>query len=93
MREFVRNQSKAHLSIHTPQGYENLESKRVMDLDNPVPTLFADIDISKQTTSGKYALSADVSMPRGTNRVTLEDLPTDWKCTRCKQSKERSNKA
>ena len=27
---------------HTPQGYENLEEGRVMDLDNPVPTVLAE---------------------------------------------------
>ena len=37
VREFVRNQLTVYCGTHTPQGYENLEAKRVMDLDNPVP--------------------------------------------------------
>ena len=31
-----------YCGTHTPQGYENLEAKRVMDLDNPVPTIWPD---------------------------------------------------
>ena len=37
VREFIRNQPTVYCGTHTPQGYENLEAKRVMDLDNPVP--------------------------------------------------------
>ncbi len=40
VREFVRHQPTVYCGTHTPQGYENLEAKRVMDLDNPVPTVW-----------------------------------------------------
>ena len=36
VREFIRNHPTVYCGTHTPQGYENLEAKRVMDLDNPV---------------------------------------------------------
>ncbi|MBQ7372564.1 MAG: MBL fold metallo-hydrolase, partial [Blautia sp.] len=44
VREFIRNHPTIYMGTHTPQGYENLEGKRVMDLDNPVPTVFAEVD-------------------------------------------------
>ncbi|MBR1857633.1 MAG: MBL fold metallo-hydrolase, partial [Oribacterium sp.] len=33
IREFIRNHPTVYMGTHTPQGYENLEAKRVMDLD------------------------------------------------------------
>ena len=57
VREFVRHQPTVYCGTHTPQGYENLEAKRVMDLDNPVPTILAEIDFSNQEASGKYVCS------------------------------------
>ena len=45
VREFVRNHPTVYMGTHTPQGYENLEAKRVMDLDNPVPTVLAEVDL------------------------------------------------
>ena len=44
VREFVRNNPTVYCGTHTPQGYENLEAKRVIDLDNPVPTVLAEVD-------------------------------------------------
>lgn len=95
VREFIRNHPTVYLSTHTPQGYENLEAKRVMDLDNPVPTVFDEIDFSKQEASGKYVCSicGYVYDPAEHDGVAFEDLPADWKCPRCKQSKEKFNKA
>ena len=69
IREFIRKHPTVYCGTHTPQGYENLEAKRVMDLDNPVPTV-AEHD-----------------------GVAFEDLPDDWRCPRCKQGKEKFNKA
>lgn len=40
VREFVSEHPTVYISTHTPQGYENLEAVRIMDLDNPVPTVF-----------------------------------------------------
>lgn len=95
VREFIRNHPTVYLSTHTPQGYENLEAKRVMDLGNPIPTVFDEIDFSKQEASGKYVCSicGYVYDPAEHDGVAFEDLPADWKCPRCKQSKEKFNKA
>ena len=95
VREFVRNHPTVYMGTHTPQGYENLEAKRVMDLDNPVPTVFDEIDFSKKEASGKYVCSicGYVYDPAEHDGVAFEDLPDDWKCPRCKQGKEKFNKA
>jgi glyoxylase-like metal-dependent hydrolase (beta-lactamase superfamily II) len=95
VREFVRNQPTVYMGTHTPQGYENLEAKRVIDLDNPVPTVLTEVDFSKQEASGKYVCSVCgyVYDPAEHDGVAFEDLPDDWRCPRCKQSKEKFNKA
>ena len=95
VREFVRNQPTVYCGTHTPQGYENLEAKRVMDLDNPVPTVLAEIDFSKKEDSGKYVCSVCGYLydPAEHDGVAFEDLPDDWRCPRCKQPKTKFNKA
>ena len=95
VREFVRNHPTVYMGTHTPQGYENLEAKRVIDLDHPVPTVFAEIDFSKKEATGKYVCSicGYVYDPAEHDGVAFEDLPDDWKCPRCKQGKEKFNKA
>lgn len=95
VRAFIRNHPTVYLSTHTPQGYENMENKRVMDLDNPVPTIFEEINFSEQKASGKYVCSVCgyVYDPAEHDGVAFEDLPSDWKCPRCKQGKEKFNKA
>ena len=95
VREFVRNHPTVYMGTHTPQGYENLEAKRVMDLDNPVPTVLAEVDFTKQEASGKYVCSicGYVYDPAEHDGVAFEDLPDDWRCPRCKQPKEKYNKA
>ena len=95
VREFIRNQPTVYCGTHTPQGYENLEAKRVMDLDNPVPTVLAEVDFSKQEASGKYVCSicSYVYDPAEHDGVAFEDLPDDWKCPRCKQPKSKFNPA
>ncbi len=95
VREFVRNHPTVYVSTHTPQGYENLEAKRVMDLDNPVETIFDEIDFTKKEASGKYVCSVCgyVYDPAEHDGVPFEDLPDDWRCPRCKQPKEKFNKA
>ncbi len=93
--EFIRNHPTVYMGTHTPQGYENLEAKRVMDLDNPVPTVFTEIDFSKKQASGKYVCSicGYVYDPAEHDGVAFEDLPDDWKCERCKQGKDKFNPA
>jgi len=95
VREFVRNHPTVYCGTHTPQGYENLEAKRVMDLDHPVPTVLAEVDFSKQEASGKYVCSicGYVYDPAEHDGVAFEDLPDDWKCPRCKQPKSKFNPA
>lgn len=93
--EFVKNHPTVYCGTHTPQGYENLEAKRVMDLDNPVPTVLAQVDFSNNEESGKYVCSicGYVYDPAEHDGVAFEDLPDDWVCPRCKQGKDKFNKA
>lgn len=95
IREFIGKHPTVYCGTHTPQGYENLEAKRVMDLDNPVPTVPAEVDFTNQKTSGKYVCSVCgyVYDPAEHDGVAFEDLPDDWKCPRCKQPKEKFNRA
>ena len=93
--EFIRNHPTVYMGTHTPQGYENLEAKRVMDLDDPVPTVLAEADFSAQQASGKYICSVCgyVYDPEENGGVAFEELPEDWKCPRCRQGKEKFNRA
>ena len=95
VREFIRNHPTVYMGTHTPQGYENLEAKRVMDLDNPAETILAEVDFSAQEASGKYVCSicGYVYDPAEHDGVAFEDLPDDWRCPRCRQPKEKFNKA
>ena len=95
VREFIRSHPTVYMGTHTPQGYENLEAKRVMDLDHPVETIPAEVDFSGKQASGKYVCSVCgyVYDPAEHDGVAFEDLPDDWKCPRCKQPKEKFNKA
>ena len=95
VREFVRSHPTVYCGTHTPQGYENLEAKRVMDLDHPVETVFETYDFSTQESSGKYVCSVCgyVYDPAEHDGVAFEDLPEDWVCPRCKKPKEKFNRA
>ena len=94
VREFVRNNPTVYCGTHTPQGYENLEAKRVIDLDDPVPTTLAETDFPSAKASGKYVCSicGYVYDPAEHGGVAFEDLPDDWKCPRCKQPKDKQPK-
>lgn len=95
VREFVRCHPTVYCGTHTPQGYENLEAKRVMDLDHPVETVFAEVDFAEQEATGIYICSVCgyVYDPAEHDGVAFEDLPDDWKCPRCKQPKSKFNPA
>ena len=95
VREFIKNHPTVYCGTHTPQGYENLENKRVMDLDNPVPNVLAEVNFSDKKASGKYVCSicGYVYDPAENGGVAFEDLPEDWKCPRCKQPKSKFNQA
>lgn len=101
IREFISNHPTVYLSTHTPLGYENLESKKVIDLNNPPATIPVG-EVVYKTATGKYVCSIcgyvydpeigdpDNGIPAGTR---FEDLPEDWHCPRCKQGKDKFNKA
>ena len=74
--------------------YDDLSAARET-LDHPIPTVFAEIDFSKKEATGKYVCSicGYVYDPAEHDGVAFEDLPDDWKCPRCKQNKEKFNKA
>ena len=95
VREFVRNHPTVYCGTHTPQGYENLEAKRVMNLDNPVETVFAEVNFEAVESTGIYVCSicGYVYDPAEHEGTAFEDLPADWKCPRCKQPKEKFNRA
>ena len=90
VREFIRNNPTVYCSTHTPLGYENIENKKIVDLDKIPPG-----EIVSKKDTGKYVCSicGYVYDPAENNGVAFEDLPDDWKCPRCKQSKEKFNKA
>ena len=95
IRDFIRRHPTVYCGTHTPQGYENLEAKRVMDLEHPVPTIWPEPDFPKTEASGKYVCSVCgyVYDPAEHDGAAFEDLPDDWKCPRCKQGKESFTKA
>lgn len=102
VREFIRNQPTVYISTHTPLGYENLEAKRVMDLDNPPESVAIDYEIESKEATGKYVCSVcgnvydpevgdeEHQIPSGT---PFDLLPDDWKCPRCGQDKDKFNPA
>ncbi len=84
VRDFIRNHPTVYCGTHTPQGYENLEAARVMDLDHPVETIFEEFDFSAKQETGKYVCSVCgyVYDPAEHDGKAFEDLPDDWKCPR-----------
>ena len=96
IREFIKNHPTVYCGTHTPQGYENLEARRVMDLDHPVKTIWPEEDdFVYDEATGKYICSVCgyVYDPAEHDGIAFEDLPEDWKCPRCKQGKDKFNKA
>ena len=94
VREFIKNHPTVYLSTHTPLGYENLESNKVIDLNNP-PESIPVGEITYQASTGKYICSVCgyIYDPAENDGVKFEDLPENWRCPRCKQGKEKFNKA
>ena len=102
VREFIANHKTVYLSTHTPLGYENLDGKKVVDLNNMPAPIPPKMDYTEQKSTGKYVCSIcgtvydpevgdpEHGIPAGT---AFEDLPADWKCPRCKQGKDKFNKA
>ena len=93
VRNYVSKNPTVYCGTHTPQGYENLEAKRIMDLDNPVETQLADVSFDDSKRSGKYLCSicGYVYDPKEHDGVAFEDLPEDWVFPRCRQGKDKFN--
>ena len=94
VREFIKNNPTVYCSTHTPLGYENLEAKKIVDLDK-MPEPIPPKNIVSKAATGKYICSicGYVYDPAEHDGVAFEDLPADWKCPRCKQSKDKFNAA
>ncbi len=94
VREFIRNHPTVYLSTHTPLGYENLEAKRVVDLDH-MPEPIPPQAVEAGAATGKYVCSicGYVYDPAEHDGEAFEALPDDWKCPRCRQGKEKFNRA
>ncbi len=94
VREFIRSHPTVYCSTHTPLGYENLENCVICDLDNP-PESIPPQEVEAGEASGKYICSVCgyVYDPAEHDNVAFEDLPGDWTCPRCKQGKEKFNRA
>ena len=82
------------MGTHTPQGVENLKAKKIIDLNNPIDTIPVG-DITFKTKTGKYVCSVCgyVYDPIEHDNVPFEELPEDWKCPRCKRTKDKFNAA
>ncbi len=95
VRGFIREHPTVYLSTHTPEGYENLEAKRVMDLDRPRETKTVSPDFAAGKSSGKAVcgVCGYVYDPAEHGGVPFEELPEDWKCPLCKQPKSEFSKA
>ena len=94
VRAFCRARPTVYLGTHTPEALESLEQKRVVDLDNP-PAVIPVGEIVFRTPTGKYICSVCgyVYDPAEHDGVAFEDLPADWLCPRCKQPKDKYNRA
>ena len=94
VRAFIRSHPTVYLSTHTPLGYENLEKRAVCDLDNPPESIPPEEAEAVQAT-GKYICSVCgyVYDPAEHDGVAFKDLPEDWKCPRCRQGKDKFNRA
>ena len=101
VREFVASNPTVYLSTHTPLGVENLEAKRVVDLQNPPETIPVG-EVALKTRTGKYVCSVcgyvyDPEAGDETQGIApgtpFEELPDGWHCPRCKQPKEKFNAA
>ena len=94
VRAFCRARPTVYLGTHTPEALESLAQKRIVDLDNP-PAVIPVGEIVFKTPTGKYICSVCgyVYDPAEHDGVAFEDLPADWRCPRCKQPKEKFNRA
>ena len=94
VREFIYSHPTIYCSTHTPLGYENLENGAVCDLDNP-PESIPPRDVAAVEATGRYICSVCgyVYDPAEHDGTAFEELPEDWKCPRCRQGKDKFNRA
>ena len=94
VRDFIAGHPTVYLSTHTPLGVENLENTAIVDLENP-PVFIPPTEIAGAQATGKYVCSicGYVYDPAEHDGVAFEALPEDWKCPRCRQPKEKFNRA
>lgn len=94
VRAFCRARPTVYLGTHTPEALESLEGKRIVDLENP-PAVIPPGEIVFKTPTGKYVCSVCgyVYDPAEHDGVRFEDLPEGWRCPRCKQPREKFNRA
>ena len=94
VRAFCSARPTVYLGTHTPEALESLAQKRVVDLSNP-PEVIPPGEIVFKTPTGKYICSVCgyVYDPAEHDGVPFEDLPADWRCPRCRQPKEKFNRA
>lgn len=94
VREFVSHHPTVYMGTNTPQGPENLEAKRIIDLNKPVETIPVG-EITFKTKTGKYICSicGYVYDPAEHDNIAFENLPDDFRCPRCKQPKSKFNAA
>ena len=94
VRDFIRSHPTIYCSTHTPLGYENLEKRVICDLDNP-PESIPPQEVEAVQATGQYICSVCgyVYDPAEHDGKAFEDLPDDWTCPRCRQGKDRFNRA
>ena len=99
VRAFCAARPTVYLGTHTPEALESLAAHRVVDLANPPvvipPAVIPPGEIVFKTATGKYVCSVCgyVYDPAEHGGVAFENLPADWRCPRCKQSKDKFNPA
>lgn len=93
-RAFCAARATIWLGTHTPEALESFTQHRVVDLANP-PAVIPPGEIVFKTPTGKYICSVCgyVYNPAENGGVAFEDLPADWRCPRCKQPKDKFNRA
>ncbi len=94
VREFIAAHPTVYLSTHTPLGYENLEAKAVVDLDAPPESKpVGEIVIGQAGGKRVCSVCGYVYDPAEHDGVAFEELPDDWKCPRCRQGKDKFDRA
>ncbi len=100
-RAFCSARPTIWLGTHTPEALESLEAKRVVDLANP-PAIIPPGEFVFKTPTGKYVCSVcgqvyDPAIGDPTQGIApgthFEELPADWHCPRCRQGKDKFNRA